>query len=138
MKSEIVKYTISSMGNLKSTTNLTPKCKKRVEEVFRIFDIDNSKMIDKEEAVDHWQNSFGKISAKEFFNTVDVNGDGVISFEEFLGFWETVKSCKHDEDEIMQELENIEKGESWVGFDNLPKKYNPISKHRLSSARKIR
>ena len=68
---------------------------------------------------------------------MDVNGDGVISFEEFLGFWETVKGCGHSEEEILQELENIEKGESWVGFDNLPKKYNPMSKQQSSSANKI-
>ena len=97
-------------------------------EVFGIFDVDGSKEIDKEEALKHWKSAFGKISAKEFFNTVDVNGDGVISFEEFLGFWEVVKGSGHDEEEILDELSKIEKGESWCGFENLPKQYNPVSK----------
>ena len=44
--------------------------------------------------------------------------------EEFVGFWEAVKASGHSEDEILEELGNIEKGESWVGFDNLPKKFN--------------
>ena len=66
--------------------------------------MDGSQEIDKEEALNHWKNAFGKISAKEFFNTVDVNNDGVISFDEFLSFWEVVKSCGHDEAEIMDEL----------------------------------
>ena len=105
-----------------------------MEEVFHIFDVDDSKEIDKEEALKHWKSAFGKISAKEFFNTVDVNGDGVISFEEFLGFWEVVKGSGHGEDEIIEELAKIEKGESWCGFENLPKKYNPMTKQQSSSA----
>merc|ERR1711874_166701 len=134
---ELKRTQSSSMGNKEGKTDLTPECKKRVEEVFHIFDVDNSQEIAKEEALKHWQSAFGKISAKEFFNTVDVNGDGVIWLDEFRGFWETVKGCGHGEDEILQELENIEKGESWVGFDNLPKKYNPMSKQQSSSANKI-
>ena len=102
---------------------MSPECRKRVDEVFHIFDVDGSEEIDKEEAVNHWKGAFGKLSAKEFFNQVDVNGDGKISIEEFVGFWEAVKHAGHSEDEILEELSNIEKGESWVGFDNLPKKY---------------
>lgn len=48
-----------------------------VDEVFSIFDKDGSKTIDKDEAVKHWSKFFfGKISAIEFFNTVDYNHDG--------------------------------------------------------------
>ena len=36
--------------------------------VFRIFDVDASKEIDKAEAVNHWKSKFGKLSAQEFFN----------------------------------------------------------------------
>ena len=114
---------------------LSAECKKRVEEVFHIFDVDGSEEIDKEEALNHWKSAFGKISAKEFFNTVDVNGDGVISIEEFRGFWEVVKGCGHSEDEILEELAKIENGESWCGFENLPKKYNPMGKQKSSSCK---
>ena len=57
-----------------------------------------------------------------------MNNDGVISKEEFISFWEVVKGSGHDESEILEELEKIEKGESWCGFDNLPKKYNHAGK----------
>ena len=114
---------------------LSPECIARVEAVFGIFDVDGSNEIDKAEALNHWKSAFGKISAKEFFNTVDVNNDGVISKEEFLGFWEVVKGAGHDEDEIMEELSKIEKGESWCGFDNLPKKYNPASKEKAAGSK---
>ena len=77
--------------------------------------------------MNHWKGAFGKISAKEFFNTVDVNNDGEVSLEEFIQFWKVVKASGHDEGEIMEELDKIEKGESWCGFDNLPKQYQQNS-----------
>lgn len=51
---------------------------KFVDEVFKVFDIDDSKTIEKEDAIKHWSRNFAKISAKEFFNTVDYNHDGQI------------------------------------------------------------
>ena len=62
-----------------------------------------------------------------------MNNDGVISKEEFISFWEVVKASGHDESEIMEELEKIEKGESWCGFDNLPRSHNPMAKQKSSS-----
>ena len=79
----------------------------KVRETFKIFDIDGSKSIDKEEAVKHWKTKFGKLSAKEFFNQVDVNNDGEISEVEFIEFWKIVKGAHHTEEEIDEELQNI-------------------------------
>lgn len=50
---------------------------------------------------------FGKISANEFFNTVDFNGDGEISLNEFVEFWEIVKGSGHTEEEIKEEVSLI-------------------------------
>lgn len=102
---------------------LTAETLAKVHEVFGIFDVDQSHNIDKEEALNHWKNAFGKISAREFFNTVDVNNDGMISIDEFVTFWKVVKGSGHTEEEINEELENIKNGESWCGFNDLPKKY---------------
>ena len=66
-------------------------------ETFKIFDVDGSKNIDKEEALKHWKSNFGKLSAKEFFDQVDFNGDGEISEDEFLRFWKIVKGHGHTE-----------------------------------------
>ena len=49
-----------------------------------MFDTDHSQSIDRQEAVNHWKGAFGKISANEFFNTVDVNHDGSVSYDEFV------------------------------------------------------
>ena len=53
--------------------------------------MDGSKSIDKEEACNHWKGKFGKLSAKELFNQVDVNNDGEVSLNEWINFWEVVK-----------------------------------------------
>ena len=52
---------------------------KRVLETFKIFDVDDSKNIDKQEAIKHWKTNYGKLSAKEFFNQVDFDDNGEIS-----------------------------------------------------------
>ena len=67
--------------------------------------------------------SFGKISADEFFASVDENGDGEIEWSEFVTFWEIVLAAGHSEEELEEELDRIEKGESWAGFNDLPKRF---------------
>ena len=64
-------------------SELSPECMAKVNEVFDIFDVDQSHAIDKNEALNHWKRGFGRLSANEFFNQVDVNGDGEITKEEF-------------------------------------------------------
>lgn len=76
-----------------------------VKDVFKIFDKDGNKTIDRSEAQKHWsQVRFGKISANEFFNTVDFNNDGEITEEEFIEFWQIVKGSGHTEEEIREEV----------------------------------
>ena len=52
---------------------------KRVLETFKIFDVDDSNNIDKQEAIKHWKTNYGKLSEKEFFNQVDFDDNGEIS-----------------------------------------------------------
>jgi len=75
-----------------------------VDEVFKIFDKDSSMTIEKDEAIRHWSKNFGRISAEEFFNTVDYNHDGCIQYEEFVDFWKIVKGAGHSEEEIEEEV----------------------------------
>ena len=88
-------------------------------ETFKIFDKDGSKEIDPNEAIKHWESNFGKLSAKEFFKSVDFDGDGNITQDEFLRYWRIVKGAGNSEEDIQTELENINKGELWTGFDNV-------------------
>lgn len=59
---------------------MSHETEKKVQEVFGIFDEDGSKVIDKKEALNHWHTAFGKLSATELFNVVDLNNDGKISY----------------------------------------------------------
>ena len=64
--------------------NLTEECVKIVHEAFDSFDIDHSDAIDIDECYRHWgAKGFGKLSAKEFMKTVDMDGNGEIEFDEF-------------------------------------------------------
>ena len=68
------------------------------------MDEDNSDTITKIEAIHYWNSNFGKINATEFFNTVDINNDDKISYEEWIEFWREVKAHGHSDDEILEEL----------------------------------
>ena len=94
------------------------KCK----ETFDCFDkeVQEDGKISRDEAINHWSGKFGKLSAKEFFDQLDVNKDGDIDYDEFVKFFTAVRKSGHDEEEIMEVLESIKNGESWVGFSNLP------------------
>ena len=47
---------------------LSAELKDKVLETFKVFDADDNKEIDKSEALKHWKNGFGRLSAKEFFD----------------------------------------------------------------------
>ena len=71
--------------------------------------------------MNHWKSKFGKLSAAEFFSQVDADGNGQISEEEFLRFWMIAKAYGVSEEEIFEELTNIDNGETWAGFSQMPK-----------------
>lgn len=86
-------------------------------DVFKIFDKDGNKCIDRSEAQKHWaQVKFGKISANEFFNTVDYNNDGEIQLEEFIQFWEIVKGSGHSEEEMKEEVSKYSINQKFHGY----------------------
>ena len=66
---------------------LTPDAIANVKAAFDSFDIDHSDAIDITECLKHWKGGFGKISAKEFLKTVDMDGNGEIEYDEFERFW---------------------------------------------------
>ena len=91
--------------------------KEKVDKLFRLIDIDDSKTIDREETLKFWSKGFAKINSGVLFEQVDKNNDGTIQFEEWLEFWRVVYESGYTEDEICAELDNMIKGGSWVKFD---------------------
>ena len=96
---------------------LPPKLFEKVDQLFKLIDIDDSKTIDREETLRFWSSNFAKINSTVLFDQVDTNGDGEIQYNEWIDFWRIVYDSGYSEDEISDELENIINGGSWVKFE---------------------
>ena len=90
----------------------------KVKTLFDKMDIDCNGVITKEEARRFWGTNFAKVNAQAMFNEVDVDGNATITFAEWVGFWENVISSNYEEDDLLDEIEEIIHGGSWVDFDD--------------------
>ena len=108
--------TSSKSGEEFKRVKLSEDLQRKVEETFKVFDNDDSKEIDVDEMKKHWKGKFAQLSANEFLKQVDFDNSGTIDSDEFMRFWEIAKAYGVGEDEISEELENIQKGETWAGF----------------------
>mmetsp|Transcript_41932 Transcript_41932/g.78408 ORF Transcript_41932/g.78408 Transcript_41932/m.78408 type:complete len:157 (-) Transcript_41932:33-503(-) len=59
---------------------------------------------------------FGKLSVDAMFSEVDTNADGEINQQEWVSFWEQVKGNGYTDALIVEEVENMMKGEAWVDW----------------------
>ena len=100
-------------------TVMTPggELETKVKTLFTMMDKDGDGTITKDEAA-QWFKSFGKVSATAMFNEVDTDKSSGIKMDEWVGFWNNVISHGYSEPEALEELENLEKGEAWVDFDD--------------------
>ena len=65
-----------------------------------------------------WGKNFAKVNANSMFNEVDENGDEAISWDEFLAFWKNVVGSGYSQDDILEEVQMMLEGGSWVDFDD--------------------
>ena len=110
------------MGSSGSKKALSPELTEKVVAIYQKIDIDGSNTIDKEETLKYWKGNFAKVQTEELFKACDIDGNGKIDLEEWLDFWRTVRGAGNSEDDIMEELEELEKGKAWVKFNNMPNK----------------
>ena len=96
---------------------LPPRLKEKVDKLFRLIHIDDSKTIDRDETLKFWSSNFAKINSSVLFDQVDENNDGSIQYEEWVEFWKIVYDSGYSEDEICAELDNMINGGSWVKFE---------------------
>ena len=47
-----------------------------------------------------------------------VNKDGDVTMKEWDEFWENVSKTGYSDEEMLEELEALKSGESWVDFDD--------------------
>lgn len=120
--------------------------------MFRKIDIDDSKTIDKDETKKFWWHNFmalffewietrksnyAKLNTDLLFQSVDADGNGTISVDEWLLFWEEVRRAGYSEKQINQEvvsvtsfsnllvkkkLDSLMQGNAWVKFKNVGEK----------------
>jgi len=107
------------MGNKGSKTELSDEAREKVLKVFRTIDVDGSKSIDKAETLKFWKSNFAKLNTDALFKAVDADNSGTISEDEWIYFWEEVKKAGHTDKEILEELDNLMEGDSWVYFDKV-------------------
>ena len=50
---------------------------------------------------------------------MDRDRNGKIELEEWVQFWTQVRLAGHEDEEIRDELENIRRGKSWIGFNDV-------------------
>jgi len=98
---------------------------KPVKELFDLMDADKDGMVVLPEAERFWASGklgkFGKMSARAMFNEVDDDANKSISYTEWVNFWANVRESKehqYTDEEIIEELNAMIKGEAWRDWDD--------------------
>ena len=55
---------------------------------------------------------------KEYDEEVDEDGNESVTWEEFLAFWRNVVASGYSQDDILEEVQMMIEGGSWVDFDD--------------------
>ena len=82
-----------------------------------MFRINQEGLVNEEGFVGHWRSLQGRVSAMEFFATIDAHGVGSVSRGMFIEYWRRCKERGVNEDEIFVSLEMIKLQEMWIPFD---------------------
>jgi len=90
----------------------------KVKTLFEKMDADGNGEITREEARAFWGKNFAKVNAQAMFNEVDDDNSGAVDFPEWVGFWENVIKSEYKEEDLIEEIEMIIEGGSWVDFDD--------------------
>jgi len=95
---------------------ISVKVWKKLEEFFRMMDVDGSNAVTREEARAFFKGAFAGLSAEAMFNEVDVDGSGAITAEEFVAFWIQVRKSGYKDQDVLDELEELMQGGAWVDW----------------------
>lgn len=115
------------MGICASQTmaNLPPNVAGPVKKLFDMMDADKDGKVILPEAEKFWASGklgkFGKMSARAMFNEVDDDTDKAITYVEWVNFWANVRESKehqYTDEEIIEELNAMLKGEAWRDWDD--------------------
>lgn len=108
--------TNASRAGPRSNEPLQLETVRALENLFHKMDLDGSQEIKIEEAAQFWRQSFANVSAQAMFNEVDADQDGSVILDEFMSFWQGVKQSGYTDEEIVNEIELLLEGNSWVDW----------------------
>lgn len=97
---------------------LKPELQRKLRGFFDKMDSDKNGFVDKQEAIAFWGKNFAKVNAQSMFNEVDEDGNERISWDEFYKFWQNVVGSGYPEDDVMEEVDMMLEGGSWVDFND--------------------
>lgn len=97
---------------------LKPELLEMLKKFFTAMDYDKDGSVSKDEAIKFWGKNFAKVNAQSMFNEVDEDGNGSVSWDEFLAFWKNVVGSGYPEDDVLEEVEMMLEGGSWVDFND--------------------
>lgn len=100
----------------KQSIGLSLQARTKVRELFAKMDVDINMQVTRSEAESYFKGSFGRLSVNAMFNEVDVDKNRQISEEEFVQFWEQVKKCGYSEEDILEEVDQLILGGTWVDW----------------------
>ena len=102
----------------KEDVQLKPELLEKLRAFFDKMDTNHDGDVSKDEAVAFWGKNFAKVNAKSMFNEVDEDGNESISWDEFLKFWQNVVGSGYPEEDVIEEVDMMLEGGSWVDFND--------------------
>lgn len=102
----------------KDDVELKPELAKMLKTFFDKMDIDGDGSVTKDEAIKFWGKNFAKVNANSMFNEVDEDGNGSVTWDEFTDFWKNVVGSGYSEEDLIEEVEMMLEGGSWVDFND--------------------
>ncbi|KAL1522618.1 hypothetical protein AB1Y20_017600 [Prymnesium parvum] len=102
----------------KHEVQLKPELEQMLKTFFSKMDVDGDGTVTKDEAIKFWGSNFAKVNANSMFNEVDEDGNGSVSWDEFTDFWKNVVGSGYSEEDLIEEVEMMLEGGSWVDFND--------------------
>jgi len=99
----------------KVPVELSDEAVAKIRECYDKMDKNGDGKLTKEEAKSHFK-GFAKQSSSAMFHEVDTDDDGSITKDEWVSFWRQVRNSDYSEEDIIEEVENIADGMSWVDW----------------------
>jgi hypothetical protein len=91
---------------------------KKLKVFFDKMDLDGDGTVTKDEAIKFWGKNFAKVNANSMFHEVDEDGNEQINQAEFMAFWQNVIASGYPEDDVLEEVDMMMEGGSWVDFND--------------------